>query len=56
MGILQRLNTEQGITIVMVTHEPDIAQYAKRVLIFKDSLMIEDQPIYDRTIVPGVAT
>ena len=56
MGILQRLNTEQGITIVMVTHEPDIAQYAKRVLVFKDGLMIEDQPIYDRTIVPGVAT
>ena len=56
MGILQRLNTEQGITIVMVTHEPDIAHYAKRVWVFKDGLMIEDQPIYDRTIVPGVAT
>jgi len=53
MGILQRLNARQGITIVMVTHEPDIAQYAKRVLVFKDGLMIEDQPIYDRTIVPG---
>jgi len=56
MGILQRLNADQGITIVMVTHEPDIAQYAKRVLVFKDGLMIEDQPIYDRTMVPGVAT
>jgi len=53
MGILQRLNARQGITIVMVTHEPDIAQYAKRVLVFKDGLMLEDQPIYDRTIVPG---
>lgn len=55
MGILQRLNAEDGITIVMVTHEPDVAQYAKRVLVFKDGLMLEDQPVLERTLASGVA-
>jgi len=53
MGILQRLNAQEGITIVMVTHETDITQYAKRVLVFKDGLIVGDAPILDRTIVPG---
>lgn len=53
MGILQRLNTHDGITIVMVTHEPDITHYAKRVLVFKDGMLVEDQPVLDRVIMPG---
>jgi putative ABC transport system ATP-binding protein len=36
MGILQALNAQQEITIVVVTHEPDIAQYAERIIVFKD--------------------
>ena len=36
MGILERLNAERGITVVLVTHEPDIAAYAKRVIVFRD--------------------
>ena len=32
MGILQRLNREQGITIILVTHDPRIAGYADRIL------------------------
>jgi len=51
MGILQRLNAQQGITIIVVTHEPDIAQHAERVIVFKDGLVIEDRPITDRTLV-----
>jgi putative ABC transport system ATP-binding protein len=54
MGILQRLNAQEGITIVMVTHETDIAQYAKRVLVFKDGLIIEDAPVRERLIVSGI--
>ena len=54
MGIMQTLNEQQGITIMLVTHEPDIAQYAKRVILFKDGLVIEDHPVLDRILVPGV--
>jgi putative ABC transport system ATP-binding protein len=42
MDIFQDLN-KQGITVVLVTHEPDIARYAKRVVEFRDGLIIRDQ-------------
>lgn len=41
IGIFQRLN-EKGITVILVTHEPEIARFAKRVLRFRDGLMQED--------------
>jgi putative ABC transport system ATP-binding protein len=43
MELLQRLNRERGITIVMVTHEPDVAAYAKRNLLFRDGHIIDDK-------------
>jgi putative ABC transport system ATP-binding protein len=42
MAILQQLN-DHGITIVLVTHEPDIATYCKRVVRFRDGRVIQDQ-------------
>lgn len=47
MNIFQSLN-EEGVTIVMVTHEPDIAQYTKRKVVFRDGIIIEDTPIINR--------
>ena len=47
MGVFQRLN-EQGITIVMVTHELDIAQYCKRILVVRDGLVVRDEPVQNR--------
>ena len=45
MEIFQRLNRERGITLVLVTHEPDIAQYAQRVVVFKDGKIKKDYQI-----------
>ena len=42
MELFQNLNEKEGITIVLVTHEPDIAAYAKRQIIFRDGLIICD--------------
>ncbi|MEW6677440.1 MAG: ABC transporter ATP-binding protein [Pseudomonadota bacterium] len=44
MTLLQELNAS-GITIVLVTHEPDIAAYARRMLVFRDGEIIEDRPV-----------
>ena len=49
MEIFQRLNDE-GTTIVMVTHEPDVATYTKRIVTFKDGNIINDAPVTERTI------
>jgi putative ABC transport system ATP-binding protein len=43
MEILQRLNDEQGLTIVLVTHEHDIAQFARRSVIFRDGRIRRDE-------------
>ncbi len=48
MEIFQRLNRERGITLVLVTHEPDIAQYAKRVVVFKDGKIKKDFQVDDQ--------
>jgi putative ABC transport system ATP-binding protein len=45
MEIFQRLNRERGITLVLVTHEPDIAEYADRVIVFKDGKIKSDRPV-----------
>jgi putative ABC transport system ATP-binding protein len=44
MELLSALNTNDNITIVMVTHEPDVAMFTKRALIFKDGHIIADGP------------
>src|SRR2546425_9270659 len=50
MAVLQALN-EQGLTILMVTHEPDIARFAKRQVAFRDGLIVRDEPV----LTPGSA-
>ena len=47
MGVFQNLN-EQGITIVMVTHELDIANYCRRNLIMRDGRLVSDVPVTNR--------
>ena len=45
MEIFQRLNRELGITLVLVTHEPDIAAYASRIVVFKDGKIKKDDRV-----------
>jgi putative ABC transport system ATP-binding protein len=47
MAVVQDLH-RRGLTIVLVTHEPDIAQYAERILSFRDGMLVGDEPVRDR--------
>ena len=48
MEILQRLNHERGLTILLITHEHDIAEYAERVLTVRDGRLVSDTPVAAR--------
>ena len=45
MAIFQKLNREQNISVVIVTHEPDIAHYAQRIIWFKDGKVLSDEKV-----------
>ena len=44
MDIFQRLNTERGITVLLITHEQDIAEYGTRIIVFRDGKIVDDKP------------
>lgn len=48
MGIFQRLNVERGITVMLITHEMDIAEYGTRLIRFRDGRVVADQKIAHR--------
>ncbi|MEZ5292333.1 MAG: ABC transporter ATP-binding protein [Vicinamibacterales bacterium] len=48
MGLFQRLNAERQITVLVITHEPDIAEYATRVVAFRDGHVVADRPVAHR--------
>jgi putative ABC transport system ATP-binding protein len=48
MGIFQKLNRERGITVVLITHEMDIAEYGTRSVTFRDGHVVKDVPITRR--------
>ena len=48
MEVLQRLNRERGLTVLLITHEPDIAEYAGRVVAFRDGRVVKDEPVAKR--------
>ena len=47
MEVFQDLN-DKGLTVIMVTHEHDIAEFAKRVLVFRDGKIRKDEPVHNR--------
>jgi len=48
MGIFQRLNQERGISVVLITHEMDIAEYATRTVTFRDGQVVADRAVARR--------
>jgi putative ABC transport system ATP-binding protein len=50
MAIFQRLNREQGITVILVTHEHDVAQHAQRIISVRDGAISGDDAVRDRII------
>jgi putative ABC transport system ATP-binding protein len=48
MGIFQRLNQERGITVVLITHEMDIAEYGTRTVTFRDGQVVADKTVTRR--------
>ncbi len=54
LDIFQRLNDEQGITLILVTHEPDIARFAKRIITFQDGRIRRDELVPERHIAAEV--
>jgi putative ABC transport system ATP-binding protein len=60
MALLQDLNQRRGLTVVLVTHEPDIAQHANRVIQLRDGRISSDEPVPEprqaRELLNGLAT
>jgi len=48
--VFQELNERENLTIILVTHEPDIAEYGKRIITFRDGQVVKDQPVLKRRI------
>jgi putative ABC transport system ATP-binding protein len=49
MGVFQKLN-DQGITIIMVTHELDVARFTKRMVVLRDGKIVTDEPVPNRSL------
>ena len=48
MGLFQKLNIERGITVILITHEADIAEYGTRIVSFRDGVVVADRPVARR--------
>jgi putative ABC transport system ATP-binding protein len=48
MGIFQKLNRDRGITVLLITHEHDIAEYGTRIITCRDGHIVTDLPVLKR--------
>jgi putative ABC transport system ATP-binding protein len=48
LGTFQKLNEEQGRTIVLITHEPEVAEYARRIITIRDGVIVSDEKTRNR--------
>jgi len=54
MALFQQLNEERGITVVLITHEPDIAEHATRIVTVRDGVIRSDGPVLNRRFADAV--
>ncbi len=54
IGLFQQLNLERGITIILVTHAPEIAQYTRRIIHLRDGRIEENETVKEPLLAPGV--
>jgi putative ABC transport system ATP-binding protein len=54
LGTFQKLNEEQGRTIVLITHEPDIALHARRIIMIRDGLIVEDKKSHVQKMIKSI--
>ena len=55
MDIFTRLNREKNVTVIMVTHERDIAEFTDRIITFKDGEIISDESLSEKSVTGGNA-
>ena len=48
LGTFQKLNEERGRTIILITHEPDVAEHAARIITIRDGLVVSDSKSHPR--------
>ncbi len=51
MALFQRLNIERGMTVMLVTHEADVAAHARRMVMFRDGNIVSDEPVREKALV-----
>ena len=51
MALFQRLNDERGMTVMLVTHEADVAAHARRLVTFRDGHIVSDEPVREKVLV-----
>ncbi len=54
LGTFQKLNKELGRTIILITHERDVAEHAERIITIRDGLIVEDSKIHERRIITSI--
>jgi putative ABC transport system ATP-binding protein len=50
MALFGRLNAERGMTVMLVTHEPDVAAHARRLVTFRDGHIVSDEPVREKVL------
>jgi putative ABC transport system ATP-binding protein len=51
MTMFRRLNAERGMTVMLVTHEADVAAHARRLVTFRDGRIVADEPVREKVLV-----